>query len=55
MTAGEIGIFPEDAHSACRGIPDICEEFHSSICIISKYVSHTFPSLLAIHNMYINI
>lgn len=36
MTAGEIGIFPEDAHSAFRGIPDISEEFLSVICIISK-------------------
>lgn len=48
MTAGEIGIFPEDAHSTFRGIPDIFEKLLSPICIISKYISDTFPSLLAV-------
>lgn len=48
MTAGEIGLFPEDAHSVFRSIPDISEEFLFLIYIISKHISHTFPSLLAV-------
>lgn len=48
VTAGEIGIFPEDAHSTFRGIPDSFEKFLSPIYIISKYISDMFPSLLAV-------
>lgn len=48
MTAGKIGIFPEGAHSVFKGIPHIFEKIFSPICIISKYILHNFPSLLAV-------